>query len=148
MITLNDTPTIDSDVKWVVKILGDNNTYYMTDSDNGLVLTNTYVGDALRRTSDFETLSQITDGMSDMSMGGGLGQVSSFAFEIIRWSTDPKLDGFMNEFYPATGGQYLIGREVNVGVIWNGTTDSNITWFKRFYIEDYSYEPNKIKIYL
>lgn len=146
MITLNDTPTKDNDVKWVVKILGDNNTYYMTDSDKGLVLTNSYIGDGLLRTGDFETLSQITDAV-DISGGGNIDQVSSFTFGIIRWSTDIKLDGFMNEFYPATSGEYLVGREVNIGIIWNGTADTNITWFKKFYIEDYDYTPAYINLY-
>ena len=146
MIPLNDTATYESDVKWVVKILGDNNTYYMTDSDNGLVLNNSYIGDGLHKTGDFETLSLITDSV-DITGGGNLGQVSSFTFGIIRWSSDTKLDGFMNEFYPATSGEYLVGREVNVGVIWNGANDSNITWLKRFYIEEYSYQPAFINIY-
>jgi hypothetical protein len=82
-----------------------------------------------------------------MTSGGSLGQVGNFSFAIVRYSSNTLVDDFFNEFYPKTSGEYLSGRLIEVGIVWNAaTTEAEITWLEQHIIYSYVYDPNRIFI--
>ena len=89
----------------------------------------------------------ISEGI-EIQGGGGLGRISAIETGFARYATAAEYNGFFNEFYPATSGKRLVGREVHLGWVWAGATlESEITWFKKFYVENYSYDSSKIGLY-
>ena len=146
MLSLNQSVSTDSNLVWVVKILGDSTTYRFTTRIGGITLSgNAY--DAGVIWGGNEGVSPIRESIG-MGSGGGIGQVSSFILKIARYSANTGVDGFFNEFYPATSGARLVSREVNVGFCWVGATaESEVNWFKKYYIEDYLYNPTQIELY-
>jgi len=146
VITLNQTAGTDSQLIWVVKILGDTTTYRFTTEVGGITLSDNYYDPGVIW-GGRNGISPIRESVG-VGSGGGIGQVSSFTFQIARYSTNSDVSDFFNDFYPATDGERLVSREVNVGFCWIGaTTEDEITWLKRYYIEDYGFTPTQIELY-
>lgn len=132
MITLNQTTGNNSEIVWVLKIHTDTPIYIGSKS---ISLDNEYI-QALN--TDIGDIYQV----STIEGGGGAGQTSSFTFNISRFLSDSSLDGFFNEFYPASGGVRLVSRIVDFGFCWEGaSSDSEITWLMRGRITNYDYYP-------
>ena len=106
MITLNQSPGNNNDIIWVLRILTDNPIYI---ASRAIALDNTYIS-ALN--SDVGDIFQV----SSISQGGGSGEVSSFNFNISRYLSNASLDGFFNEFFPASGGERIVSKIVDSGL--------------------------------
>lgn len=137
MITLNQSPGNNNDIIWVLRILTDNPIYI---ASRAIALDNTYIS-ALN--SDLGDIYQV----SSISQGGGSGEVSSFNFNISRYLSNASLDGFFNEFFPASGGERIVSKIVDFGFCWAGaTTDDEITWLIRGRIVRYKYLPRYLSL--
>lgn len=147
MLTLNDSALNDNQIIWVIKIDTDTPIYLSTAKDGITLDANFYDGKVLFKDS-------LSDGGKaiDISYGGGIGSVGSFDFSIARYNLNSLTNGFFNEFYPTIEAgpvvmPYLIARVVSVGFLWEGaTTEAEITWFFYGYIDDYSYDSDKITL--
>lgn len=141
MLTLNMTSGNNNQTIWVLKI----NTptpIYLSTRDITLDAIN-YDGQVLNFDNYLTDITQT----STIPSGGGTGAVSSFGFSISRYVGNTSLDGFFNEFYPATSGVYLSGVLVQFGIVWEGaTTEAEITWLMVGRIVDYQYEQRKLNI--
>lgn len=74
-----------------------------------------------------------------------MGNVSNSQLSIPRNNKDSLTDGFINAFKPSTSGVDIIGRYIDVGIVWStATTESQISWLNRFYIEDMSVDYDEI----
>lgn len=133
MLTLNMTSGNNNETIWVLKI----NTptpIYLSTRDITLDAIN-YDGQVLNFDNYLTDITQT----STILNGGGTGAVSSFGFSISRYVGNTSLDGFFNEFYPATGGIQLSSIIVQLGIVWEGaTTESEITWLMATRIIDYN----------
>lgn len=142
MLTLNDSALNDNQAIWVIRIDTDV-PIYLSTVVNGITLSSHfYDGKVLLKDS-------LSDGGKaiDISYGGGIGSVGSFDFSIARYTLNALTNGFFNEVYPATSMPYLIARVVSVGILWEGaTTEAEITWFFYGYVDDYSYDSDKITL--
>jgi hypothetical protein len=141
MITLSMTAGNDNDAIWIIKITTDNYTYkFATDS---ITLDSNLFDGAVIFKDSFSDVEKTVN----MTGGGSLGQVGNFSFGISRYAGNSLVDGFFNEFYPKTSGEYLSGRLVEVGIVWRGaTTEAEITWLEQHIIYGYVYNPNVIFI--
>lgn len=137
MITLNQTTGNNSSVIWVLRILTDTPIYIGTKA---ISLDNDYI-QALN--TDIGDIYQV----STVENGGGAGEVSSFSFNISRFLSDGSLSGFINEFFPASGGVRLVSKLVDYGFCWEGaTSDTEITWLMRGRITNYEYFPRFLNL--
>jgi hypothetical protein len=145
MITLNQTVSSnDNDVIWVFQILGDSQTFRLATTSITLS-SNLYSGNVIWGGRD--GIEPIRESIG-VGSGGGMGQVSAFNLLITRHSDYTGVENFFNSFYPATSGVRIISREVRIGFVWAGaTTESQITWLQRYYVEDFSYSPTQITLY-
>ena len=140
MLTLNQAVGNNSDTIWVIKINTSTPIYIST---RDLALDTTFDGKALSFDSPIGNISF----NSSIKEGGGTGSVTSFGFSISRYVDNTSLDGFFNEFYPATSGVYLSSQIVQLGVCWVGAdADSDITWLFRGRIVDCQYEQRRLNI--
>lgn len=147
MLILNDTALSDNQAIWVIRI----------DTDTPICLS-TAVDKITLSGIDYDGKVILKDSLSDggktidFSYGGGIGSVGSFEFSIARYNLNSLTDGFFNEFYPTIESgpvvmPYLIARAVSVGIVWEGaTTEAEITWLFYGYIDDYSYDSDKITL--
>lgn len=141
MLTLNMTAGNDSDIIWIVKITGDNETYLLASEDITLS-GNNYDGKVLFLPERLGSILSDVEETVDLTNGGTIGNIGNFSFGISRYNSNPLLQNSFNEFYPATSGQRIIAAQVDLGVVWSGaTTESQITWFEQGYIKSYSYDP-------
>lgn len=140
MITLNQTTGNNNGTIWVLKINTDTPIYLAT---RDLSLTNTYDGQVLNYENYLTELSY----ESSIKGSGGTGAVTSFGFSISRHISNTALDGFFNEFYPATSGVYLTSRIVQIGVCWVGASaDTDITWLFAGRVISYDFEQREMNV--
>ena len=140
MLVLNQTARNNSDTIWVMKINTPTPIYLAT---RDLTLTNTYDGQVL----NFDNYLTPIAYNSSVEASGGTGAVTSFGFSISRHVGNTALDGFFNEFYPATSGVYLSSRIVQIGVCWAGIdAESKITWIFTGRVISYDYEQRRMNI--
>ena len=134
-LTLNQTvSTKDTDIIWIIQIMGDSTTYKF--SDKGITLSG-YLYDGAVLFDEDSTFSE----SNDISNGGSVGSVSSFNFSISRYTDNTGTDGYFNEFYP-NNSVYLTNREVRIGFVWAGaTTESQITFLPKMIIEEFDVDP-------
>ncbi len=122
MITLNQSPTANNQTIWVLKINTPTPIYLAT---RDLSLDSTFDGQVLNYDNYLTDLSY----ESSIRESGGTGAVTNFSFSVSRHVSNTSLDGFFNEFYPATSGVYLSSVIVQIGICWVGATaDTDITW--------------------
>lgn len=140
---MNMTVGNDQDIIWIVKIDGDS-TYRLATEDITLS-GNDYDGKVLNVSERGEAAVTRFQKEIDVTGGGGIGNLGSFSFRISRYNDNALTNDFFNDFYPATSQPYIVSRNVDVGIIWKGaTTESQITWVRKGYIDTYSYTPRVI----
>ena len=82
---------------------------------------------------------------STIEGGGGAGSVTSYNLTISRYVDNADLTDFFNAFFPAVDGGRIVGRIIDLGIVWAGaTTDDEITWLFRGRIIDYLYEQRRM----
>lgn len=142
MLTMNQTPDIDGKVIWIIRVNLDADGYlYFADTDDKISLSGV----------DFDGKVVFKDSISDIeklvdvSQGGSIGQVGNFGFALARYTSYTGISNFINDLYPATSKPLLTSKTVDVGICWDGATlTSQITWLSQFYIEDYSFQTNRM----
>jgi hypothetical protein len=84
---------------------------------------------------------------SSIRESGGTGAVTNFSFSVSRHVSNTSLDGFFNEFYPATSGVYLSSVIVQIGICWVGATaDTDITWLFSGRVISYDFEQRRLNV--
>jgi hypothetical protein len=118
----------------------DNITYIAT---RDISLDNNYIGKILNRENNLTEISF----ESTTESSGGCGNVTSFTINISRYISESSLTDFFNSFYPSSDGGFIVGRVIDLGVVWTGaTTDAEITWLFRGRIIDYSYLQRQLQL--
>ena len=134
MITLNDTPTTDKDVIWIIEIEDDSKTYYLSSQDITLS-GQAYDGQTIKKDSIGDSTKDV-----NISEGGGIGSVGNFSFSIADKSANSDWNALFDDFYP-NNSTYLTGRKVKFGLVWVGaTTQAEITWLHLYEIEGIDWE--------
>lgn len=124
-----------------VSLKAADNTTYISTRD--IELNYTYDGKVLNKTSPFSNVVW----SSTIQGSGGAGAVTSYSLSISRHIGNSNLDGFFNEFYPATGGAQLTSKIIDLGIVWEGASgDNEITWLLRGRIIEYSYSQRTLTL--
>lgn len=142
MLTMNQTVGKDKDAIWVVRINLDAGGYlYFADVNDKVTLSSIdFDGKVIFK----DSLSEI-EKLVDVTQGGSIGQVGNFGFAVARHTSYTGVSNFFNDFYPATSKPLLTSKTIEVGIVWSGATlTSQITWFAQYYIEDYSFQTNRM----
>uniref|UniRef100_A0A6M3ILF3 Uncharacterized protein n=1 Tax=viral metagenome TaxID=1070528 RepID=A0A6M3ILF3_9ZZZZ len=148
MLTINDTALNDNQIVWIVKITISSSTiFYFSTAEDKITLSGTDFDGEVIFQQDGNHLSDINKEV-ELSDGGGVGNRGNFSFGLSRHNSYTGASNFFNSFYPATSGNYLSGRKVEVGLLWEGaTTTGEITWFGEYYINDYSFDDSQINLF-
>jgi len=143
MLTMNQTPGTDNKAILVLKIELEDRALYFSDTLDKITLSGIdFDGKVLYKGS----LSDLTEYV-DISEGGGIGTVGHFSFSIARYNTYTGTSNFINDFFPATGQPLLTSKTVDVGIVWTGATSlEDITWLKRYGIEDHSWSDTQLNL--
>ena len=142
MLTI--TPLTDNKAVLVVRIDLDAAGYlYFSDALDKITLSGIdFDGKVIYRNS----ISDIQEGC-DITQGGGIGSVGNFSFSIARYNSYTGVSNFHEDVYPAAEKPLLTAKTVDVGICWLGATSlSDITWLNRYYIEDHSWDVDKIDL--
>ena len=143
MKTLAMTAGNDNAAIWVVKIFDGTNTYRFASKAITLS-SNLYDGNALSRVNNQNSLDMFGRQI-DLINDGVLGENIQVTFSIKNNASNSLIDGFQDEFYPATSGKIIIMQEVSIGVVWEGaTTEAEITWLENLGCVDFSNDHSNI----
>ena len=145
MLTMNMTVGKDTAAIWIVRINLDADGYlYFADVNDKVTLS----------AIDFDGKVIFKDSLSeiekyvDVSFGGSIGQVGNFGFSVARHTSYTGVSNFFNDLYPATSKPLLTSKTVDVGIVWSGATlTTEITWLHQFYVEDYSFQTNRLDMF-
>lgn len=124
-------PGDDNTIVWIYTLELDSGDLRMASEDITLS-SNLYDGEIITQDSLGHLSKKI-----DVSNGGATGIIGNFQFSIPRDNVDAITSDFINSFYPSIGKEHITSRFFNVGIVWRGaTTEAEITWLNRYYIED------------
>jgi len=145
MRTINMTAGDDNGIVWLVKITRGATSWRFATKDITLS-SNLWDGKALGINDNRYSLNEIGKRIN-IPGGGTMGEISTVTFSFSRYTANTFTNTFFNEFYPATAGLILVAMDVEVGLVWDSSTDEgDITWLYKYNIEEYSYSDNAINL--
>lgn len=132
MRSLNMTPQDDNKVNYLFRITLDSTVIRLAIND--VTLTNHWDGKVL----NVSQKQNEVDG-NTLITSGGISVLGQSVLIINSVTDNSNFNSWFNDFYP-NNSVYLIGRKVEIGIVWEGaTSDSQITWIEEMIILDYSY---------
>ena len=146
MLTLNDTALEDNQIIWIVKItISSSAVFYFSTADDKITLSGTdFDGKVIFKDENGNHISEIG---KEMELTGGVGNRGNCSLSLSNYNEYTGTSDFFNSFYPATSGNYLSGRKVEIGLLWEGaTTTGEITYFGEYYIDGYAYNDSIINL--
>jgi len=146
MRPINMTPERDNNIIWLVRITRGAEVWRFSTKSIDFGDGEIYDGEALGINDHRFSLNEIGKRINIPS-GGTIGEISTITFSFIRYGSNAFINDFFNEFYPATSGKILVAMDVEVGMIWDSSTDKDdITWLYKYNVEEYNYSDNLINL--
>jgi hypothetical protein len=133
MRTINMTIGEDIEANFLIRIVYEGGGIIHGAQRSILLSGNTYDGQIFQ-TESWSAISKTIN----VSAGGGLGDLETVAVFLMRDNQDTATKDYFNSWFPVIGKPGITSYTAEIGLVWDGASqESDITWLKSFYIENY-----------